>query len=388
MKPTAPRHAAWLLGVAALLAGVLWHWAREAPESPGAPAEAPVPVAALPLPQPVALPGGAGASAASAPRALPRPDGADEGLEVCGGGRVPAEQVRLWRANPDLGRAWLDQQMQGLEARTQAAVAEVAARLAAGPVRQQVAARLLMGDADGAASLAVLGSDVGAYQLATAGCVGRGLAQGGAGCGALSPQRWAALDSSDARPWLLVLSQAQQAKDTLAVEEALAALAGRPRLSRRFHLLTSEVLQGLPPAMEPATRAQVLIVAMGIQAAWADAGMASLRRACGGEARRPTARFAVCQTVARQMLAASSDFMEATLAQKMADDLSVSKRDQAFTAEALAAAWATFLEVAHARPGADMSCRSLQAQGDLTVQLAREGELPYAMAQWRARQAR
>jgi len=117
-----------------------------------------------------------------------------EGLEVCGIGHVTPKVLQRWLADIVGAKAWVQAREAELEGRADAGLVSVAARLAAGGERQQVAARLLMSDVEGAAMLAERGGDAMAYQMALKAC-GKSTAGGGApSCARLSGQRWAVLE--------------------------------------------------------------------------------------------------------------------------------------------------------------------------------------------------
>lgn len=171
MAALSKRFLAFLLLIVVVVAGgSLAHWrARTAAAEAGGPG---VPGVAASV-GPMAAGSGAAAassgnrvaaSAASGPVAGAAPDAEDiqipsEGLEVCGVRRLPADELRRWKADPVLRAAEAQRLQVQMQEVGKAGLAGISARLAAGNERQQVAARLLMRDTDGAALLAERSSD-------------------------------------------------------------------------------------------------------------------------------------------------------------------------------------------------------------------------------------
>lgn len=325
-----------------------------------------------------ARPASQGAALAADAAAAAEDDIPPEGMEFCGAGRVSAAQLRQWKQDPEVGRAWIEQHDGANVQRAQEALTALAARLAAGGERQQVAARLLMSDREGAAALAVASTDPLAYQLAYQSCGASQAVTRSPGCGQLSATRWAALDPTDARPWLDLLAQAHRANDGPGIDAALSAVAARPRLSRQGFLLVSHLLPVLPPGMDPVLRVHVLAQAVGIDMASVSLGSLPWRKVCT-DARLATAgRAATCQAAARQLLAGANDLWEAVVAQKLADQLGVPKAEQAHSAATLQAAQRALSERALQGVGAD--CASLKAMSDVVARQASEGELAMALS--------
>lgn len=335
---------------------------------------------------PARLAGSAASSVAAAPLALPaasaagRDDPADfaipsEGLEFCGVARVSAAELRRWRANPEEGRA----RAAAFEAQTQRladeGVARIAARLAAGNEFQQVAARILMGDVDGAALMAARSSDALAYQLALRACGPSRDAQ--SACGALNAQRWAALAPSDARPWLRLLAEAHAAKDAVGVDAALAEAAARPSLSRGDWLLESLVVPVVDAAGSPAVQTLALVNVIGRDAAMVGTDMFAVIRVCKGQALDDVTRLGQCRAIARQLLQATSDMMEASLAQQLADRIGVPRDQQAHDEATLNAALKALADSSTDVVGFDWG--SMAQMKKLSVDRAAHGDLRMAL---------
>jgi len=150
------------------------------------------------------------AAAAQAARAA-----AVESVDICGIGRVTADaQFR------DALPAWLTEAVSSLQHREGQSRSQLAGRLAAGTDLEQVVARLLMDDMQGAALIAARTTDPAAYRLALVRCTGNDDPATPA-CRALSGEGWARLDPSDGRPWMRLMSLAVKRGDFAAAEDAL-----------------------------------------------------------------------------------------------------------------------------------------------------------------------
>ncbi|WP_158085520.1 hypothetical protein, partial [Streptococcus pneumoniae] len=87
-----------------------------------------------------------------------------------------------------------------------------------------------------------------------------------------------------------------------------------------------------------AARGQALVKVIGIDAATVNLGFLNLMRACDSKLPAHARRLPLCRAAARQLLAASSNLMEALTAQRLADQMGVPKSEQAFDAATLKAA--------------------------------------------------
>ncbi|MFG6462372.1 hypothetical protein ACG04Q_12390 [Roseateles sp. DXS20W] len=314
--------------------------------------------------------------AASAPAGTDDDAIPPEGLEVCGVRRVSADELRRWKADPARGRAEADKVSEQMQRVGDAALARLAARLAAGDERQQVAARLLMQDRDGAALLAARSSDALAYQMALTACGGPG--GDTPHCARLTPQRWAALDPSDARPWLRLMAAAQQRQDAAGVAAALAEAAARPALSRGQFLLERQAVAVAGAVPDAAAIGNALVAIIGMDAAMPGFDLGAPLRACRGDALRDTTRLAQCRALARQVLANATDLGEATVAQELADRVGVPREQQAHDAATLKAAQDRYLERALTDIGSD--CAAMQRLKRLSTERVATGELGMALS--------
>lgn len=311
--------------------------------------------------------------------AVARPDDGipPDGLEICGVGRLTAAELRRLEAHPAELQAWLQRHDGGLEQRADLALARMAARLAAGSDRQQVAARLLMGDVEGAAALAAPSADPMAYQMALNACGKPGSRAEAPGCEQLSVQRWASLDPGDARPWLRLLGAAQGRGDDAAADAALAELASRTRLSPTAWLLETQVAPVSATEADPALRAHALVKVVGMDAARAGFDMSALSTACAERHPAYAQRLPQCRAAAAQLLAASGDLMDAALAQRVADRVGVPKSAQAHDAATLKAALSAWSE--HAVEAVGLDCGAMQRMNQLSAERAARGELVLAL---------
>jgi hypothetical protein len=299
-----------------------------------------------------------------------------EGLQVCGGGRVTADEVRRWQSDPVAGQTWLDQQEASLMQRASVSMTRLAGRLAAGGAPQQVAARLLMGDLDGAAAIAAPSTDPLAYQMALTACGGhRG--RDAPACSRLSAQHWAALDPTNARPWLRMLDEAQLRDDAAAVDAALAEVAARPRLSPGTFLLEAQLVAVADLEPDPALLTRVLATAIGTDLAMPWVDVSAVTRACFKDPAAAARRLPLCRQAAQQLLAASSDLLEASIARKLAERTGVPKSAQAHDEATLRAAQLALAEDAAEQTGLD--CASLKRMTQASKRRAAVGELGLAL---------
>ncbi|MEO6279257.1 hypothetical protein [Roseateles sp.] len=379
--------AAFLLIVAAATGGSLAHWrARTVAVQAGGPA---MPVAAASAGPMVAVSGAAAVSSssrASSPAVAVAatgagPDAEDmqippEGLDVCGVRRVPANELRRWKADPVFGKA----QMQEIDEQTQrigaAGLARISARLAAGNDRQQVAARLLMQDRDGAALLAERSTDPQAYQMALTAC--GGLGGGTPNCALLNPRRWAELDPTDARPWLRLMEAAHLRNDAVGVDAALAEAAVRTRLSRGSFLLEAQAAAVADVLPDAAALGHALVVVIGIDAAMPGLDVSAPLRVCKGDGLRDATRLRHCRALASQTLANATDITDAQIALKLAERAGVPREQQAHDAATLKAAQDRFVE--RAIQDFNVDCDSMRRLKRLSIERAASGELAMALA--------
>lgn len=328
--------------------------------------------AAVPLP---VSPVGSGAQAGAAPSGddleIPK-----DGLQVCGVGHVPAAELRRWRAEPAWGEVQAERLSQEMAQVGKQALAKIAARLAAGNDRQQVAARLLMQDRDGAALLAERSRDAQAYQMALMACGGPG--GDTANCARLTPQRWAALDPSDARPWLRLMDAARQRKDAAGVDAALAEAAARPRFSRVHGLLAAEVVAVADAVPDLGGVGHALMAVLGMDLAMTGFDMALPVRVCKGGALADATRLAHCRAFARQALAGATDLLEASVAQTLADRVGVPRDQQPLDAATIKAARERLGDLTIAAVG--MDCAAMQRTTQFARDVASRGELAFALS--------
>jgi hypothetical protein len=376
----------WAVLVALLAAGTLgglhWQpWRAEVAATGVVPAPRDVSGLVLPLPSP---PPPASASAAASGAKAPAVLGGatlfgteipPEGIDVCGVRHVPADELGRWAADPAQAEARAQAIGEQTERIANAGVARLAARMAAGNERQQVAGRLLMQDREGAALLAARSSDARAYQMALQACA---LGSDGApSCARLDAQRWAELDPSDARPWLRLMEEARRRKDVAGADAALAEAAARPRLSRASGLLEVEAVAAAAAVPDAAELGQAMTAVFGMNAligGWTDIPF----RFCRDEVSGDTTRLTHCRKVVRRILAQATDIAEATIAQKLADIVGVPRAQQAYDSATLQAAQRHYGQRVMESIGAD--CKAVRRIAQLSEQRAAHGELAMAVA--------
>lgn len=308
-----------------------------------------------------------------------------DGFTFCGARRVSVDELKRWAADRTRGRDEARRLEAQMLAAGKAGLARASARLATGSERQQVAARLLMRDLDGAAALAERSRDAQAYQMALSGCRGMGGSGAGPACARLSVQRWAELDPTDARPWLRLMREAHLREDAAGVAASLAEAASRPRWSRASSLMEGQLLAVADAVPVAGELGNALVLAIGFDAAMDDTWDALVLsgRACKGEALRDATRAAQCRTLASRILAQTYDLGEAQAMQSLADRVGVPRAQQAHDAATLQAAAARFHEVA---PDVNPTCESLQALRQFSSERVASGDLGLALAALRASQ--
>lgn len=308
-----------------------------------------------------------------------------EGMTFCGARRVSVDELKRWVADRAHGRRQVERLNEQMLAAGKTGLARLSARLATGSERQQVAARLLMRDLDGAAALAERSRDVQAYRMAFSACRGMGGSGAGPACARLSAQRWAELDPSDARPWLRLMREAHLRNDQAALAAALAEAASRPRWSRASSSLEGEVMASADAAPDPGELGNALLLTIGFDAAMDDTWDVTVlsSRACKGDALSDPTRLSHCRTLARQILANTRDILEAQSAQALADRVGVPREQQAHDAATLQAAAARFHQQ---MPDLNPTCESLQDMRRFSAERAASGDLGMALSALRASQ--
>lgn len=338
------------------------------PDFAGGPAPAVAAVVSAPAPA-------ASVAAAGEARQADDKDIPPEGVEVCGVRHVPAEELRRWKADPVRGKAQAEQVEAQQQRIGEAGLALIAARLAAGNEHQQVAARLLMQDREGAALLAERSRDPLAYQLALKACRWHG--EGAPSCGRLNARRWAELDPSDARPWLRVIGDEEQRKNSAGVAAALGQAVTSARLSRGDYLLEAQAVAIADAVPDAAQLGHALIAAIGMD--YAIQGIDLPLRVCKADALREPTRAEQCRALAQRVLANTSDLLEADLAQRLADRLGVPREQQAHDAATLKAALGRSTTRALENV-AYMGCASMRRAKQFSAERAASGDLAMALA--------
>lgn len=296
-----------------------------------------------------------------------------------------AETAR-WASEPEAGEAWQQRQIDVMADRAKVAVARIAARLSAGHDAQQVAGRVLMGDIEGAALLASRSRDPVAYRIALSFCGRLASSPEAPHCALLRPERWAALDPADARPWLRLLDEARQRSDEAAVRRALSEIGARSQLSAWTWMLEAQVLPLLDLEPDPALRMFALFQVVGMDAAVPLVGMPALNATCRDREAAWPERMPLCRTAARQMLAAANDLLDATLAQTVAERSGVPRGEQAWDRATLHDMMTAY--ALQRQPGRSYACGTLQTWVKLSQDRVMRGELTLAHQVLRERPGR
>lgn len=292
--------------------------------------------------------------------------------QFCGQGQVTqAEFDKRDDALRNKVAGWV----QALEQRLGVARSRLAARLAAGTDRQQVAARLMMGDADGAAHIAQRSTDATAYRLALLGCR-RWEGDHVPGCRDLTLGTWARLDPQDARPWIDLLAEAQKRRD-----EAAMSRAADEALQRRLHGSSSPLLEAVFSAGSGVDDAEGLgllaVEVIGQDAALPKGEALALLKFCSPEGVKDAARRDRCQRLARWQLAQADDLTDAEVGLAIADHVGLPAEQRPFTREQLKRGQAALVEESTRLAGYD--CASLRRISAWTARRVQVGELKMAL---------
>lgn len=300
------------------------------------------------------------------------PPSVESSVEVCGYGRVPKAEFDKDPGDPRPARLVAAEMAQAL--RTDQARAQLSARLAIGSDAERVVSRMMMGDIDGAVLVAKSSRDAQAYHLALAAC-GYGEQSAAPGsCHGIDALEWAQRDPEDARPWMTLASRALWKKDVTAAKTALEEALSRPKLSGAEPFIAVTMRNSAAVVTDRASLGLLAVEVMGRQAAmgvWNVAG--PLNRYCSVEGLKDGQRQALCQQLSRKVLDAADTFLEAKVAQKIAERTGVPAEQQKYTAARLMAAWDGFGKDFVNLMGVD--CATLARSADFFVQRAQQGEL-------------
>ncbi len=293
-------------------------------------------------------------------------------MEICRVGRFTRRQAEGWGA---IEKLRMMAGMYALDQRKDAALSQLSARLAAGSDSERVAARLVMDDAEGAASIAARSSDAAAYRLALLRC--RSQSDAAPSCRALTVQAWQQLDPQDARPWARLVAQAWERKD-----EAAAAQAVEEMLQRRPRGTNSPLLESLYQAQDAVADVEArgllvmeLIGRDSLLSPWD--GVFVFSRYCSADRLKDASLRARCERVARWQLQHATDLVEAGSATAIADRVGLPADQRPFTGEQLRRGQERFMAWSTQRLG--MSCAELQHTSEWMVQRVQLGELKMAL---------
>lgn len=291
-------------------------------------------------------------------------------VEVCGVGRLDRQAVEGWTPSVDgtPPPAW----QRALELRKDAALNRLASRLAVGTAHEQVAARLLMRDAEGAAAIAARSTDPAAHHLGLVGCA----RWGAPSCAALTTQAWVRLDPGDARPWMRLMYDAVRKRDEAAAAEALEQVLARDRRSSSSPLLDA-VVQASAAVDDRAGLALALIDVIGQEAAILDSGVMATERYCSADKLKDAARRGQCERWANWQFKHADSLLDADFVTGLADRLSMPAAQRRFTREEVERARGWLIEDSSNALGFD--CASLSRTADWVTRRARQGELQLSL---------
>ncbi len=299
---------------------------------------------------------------ASASRPGPQPPSGAETVDMCGLGPVPAA---TFKAQPPGNAPQLPRHIG--EYAVDAAREQLLRALAAGPPRWRGAATLMQGRAPGAAqSLArdALGAgDPLMLRWAIARCEDRN-------CSQPLAARWVEVEPGNAVAWLSLLDAAPQQR-----ERALAGLRQASAFRSGWAHLAAIEQEAMPAAVLPYVQAQLVVEAIGIEAALRDPTMlllSGLCRAPWGDAK--TMSREDCDALARLMVE-RGDTLQALLTAT-----SIGKR-LGWPAERLESLGREAEVAMREIPAINLeneenpfSCRAVQARHEWVREVARDGE--------------
>lgn len=291
-----------------------------------------------------------------------------ESVELCGFGRVTRQQVESW--NP-VEWVKLASYKNSLDQRKDAALSRLSARLAAGSDRERVAARLLMGDTEGAALIAVSTQDAQAYRLALLSC---GTATLAPSCKSLSPHGWANVSPDDAGPWLQLLAEAVSEHNEAAAIEAVGQALQRRNLGPSRPLL--RLAHGASAAVDDEVAFGLAVVEIvGRDAALPDVGPYAALRFCSKTAVADGTRRASCERLARWQFEQADSLIDGMVALAIADRIGLPDDQRPFTREQLTRGQTALID---AMPvGSD--CRSLTSIAAWPARFSQQSELQMAL---------
>ena len=228
----------------------------------------------------------------------------DDEIELCGGlwvkatpeGLADEDDLRRVTRLPELRGRLIDELGSGSSEFARAAA--IWLRLAEGATAR-----------DSLARMASTTRDPLVYSLAFNTCGQLRAAEGA--CQLLNPEQWAKLDPDNATPWLYVLSQAAQRRDTATQSEALFRISTSKLSDQHFFALPGLVLEHMPG--DDATMPGALTLAseaIGVVAAWSLPGYEVLYDLCKASALRDANRRQTCGAVAELLVEHSDTLLE------------------------------------------------------------------------------
>jgi hypothetical protein len=303
----------------------------------------------------------------------------DDSMEICGYGRVTKAEAEAAMAHRDRQPAWLERVKAVLTQRPNQGLSQLSARLAVGSDAERVAGRLIMDDVEGAAAIAAQSRDAAAYRLGLAGC-GFGERSGGApSCQGLSIQGWIERDPADARPWLSLAGRSASKHNEAAVGEALAEALKRPKLSSSEPLMPVAMKVAQVVVTDRVELGRLSLDVMGQQAAMSDWSVTALASYCGPAGIKDGQRLPLCRQLAVKLMDGADNFMEAQVAQSVADRVGVPAEQRRYDKATLTAAQQRFIELTTHDKAFGLDCASFGRVANLFAERTERGELQMAL---------
>ena len=134
---------------------------------------------------------------------------------------------------------------------------------------------------------------------------------GGAGCAALTAERWAQVDAGNGMPWIEILGQAQARGDTAGVRDAMSHLAAATRFDTHFYAVPGAVARRMPAdGRDLAAGNELVVGAMGRSAAFQFPSFKPLLDICRNEAGGDEQRALQCIAISDSLYAHSDNSLQ------------------------------------------------------------------------------
>ena len=246
----------------------------------------------------------------SAPTTVPFGDG----VEICGVGKLSTEsadlediQSRLDSGVEKIRRQWIASMLHSGDLRARATGLLYESRMSkdwfrAGP-SEEIAGPLVQ--------LAQSAQDPAVYAMAVYACrPPYGAPPYGGSCDNVSVKEWAALDTDNAAPWLILASEARLAKDSAAENAALAKAANAGKIDSYGWALLANVEANMPSTATPLERYMLSTSFIGFEAAFAQP---SASQSCSAASMADATIRTECAALAELMVSKGTTFLDVSV---------------------------------------------------------------------------